>query len=251
MAQDAEKEGGLLSIFYRLPALFCIWINLLVFPLAEAATAEPPESGHQSLVVVDGYFQYQAGAWAKYQIHDLKKNERSTIVFSTLERTEKEGGPAIWMEIAVTPEQQDPVITRVLLEETPQGPGQPLEIIVQPHGMTPFIIPKSFLEKAQAEPQSAIAIKPHESTAKPITIKTSKRQLSAIQVEATDEQGGPVKAVLSNEVPPLGLVRAETSDLTMKLKSFGKNAQTKIEGEPINFYLWLTLQVGKGVTGGD
>jgi hypothetical protein len=184
-----------------------------------------------------------------YKIHDLKKNKRSTMFISTLERVQRDGISAIWMEIAITPEGEGQVVTRVLLEETPKGPGKPLEVIVQPHGMDPFTVPESFMEQAEENTQEPKTIKPHEASAKPITLKTSKRKLKAYKVEALDEKGNPVKAVVCDQIPPLGLVRAQTKNMTMRLKSFGKKAKTKIKGEPLNFYLWLTKQIGKGLAG--
>ena len=242
MLQKTLKISGLLTFLLCLAA-FCtspVW----------SADSNMPESGQSSMVVVDGYFKFHPGAWALYKIHDLKKNKRSTMFISTLEREERDGIPAIWMEIAITPEGEGRVVTRVLMEETPKGPGKPLEVIVQPNGMDPFTVPDSFLEEGEKNAQQPRTIKPQDGSAKTITLKTSKRKLKAIKVEAEDEKGNPVKAIVCEYIPPLGLVRAETKDMTMKLKSFGKKAKTKIKGEPMNFYLWLTMQIGKGLSGG-
>lgn len=231
--------------------LFVQWVvcAVLVFVAPGLCTGENmPEPSHKSMVVVDGYFQYHYGAWATYTIHDIAKGEDSIIFFSTLEREEYEGNPAMWMEIAVRAKGQEEVVTRVLLEETAQGPGKPYAVVVQPHGMEPFTVPDSFMEEAEKESQGNTVIQPH-GTAKAMKITVGQRVLKGWLVQGEDDTGRPVEAVVSDTLPPLGLVRVKTPDITMKLKNFGSNAQSKIEGVPMNFYLWLTLQIGKGLSG--
>jgi len=44
------------------------------------------------------------------------------------------------------------------------------------------------------------------------------------------------------------VVMAETDEVGMYLDNWGMQAKSRIEGTPMNFYLWLMMQIGDGLT---
>lgn len=62
---------------------------------------------------------------------------------ATLERLDRNGKPCSWMEIGITPEEDPPVVTRFLVEDTETGPDEINAIVVQVRGYEPFTVPES------------------------------------------------------------------------------------------------------------
>ncbi len=82
----------------------------------------------------------------RYFIHDREKKEYYRMYIATLERLNCDGRACSWMEVGMTPEKDPAVVTRFLVEETRNGPGELLDVIVQVQGYSPFTVPKSFYE---------------------------------------------------------------------------------------------------------
>jgi len=51
-------------------------------------------------------------------------------------------------------------------------------------------------------------------------------------------------ALVSEEVAPIGVVLAESPQVDMVLSDWGTGAKSRIEGTPVNFYVWLMMQMG-------
>lgn len=222
-------------------------LALLAMTWSAAAWAEEQQiQGQRPIPVVEGAFKLQEGAWATYKIHDLKKNQRSRMYFATLSRVDHEGVRAMWMEIAVKPEGEQLVRTRILAEDTPKGPGRVLEVIVQPEGYDPFYVPQSFFADQGGDTADFEQITP-QAKSQAVNITIGKRKFSGWRVIGQDQNGAKVEAVASLSVPPLGLVSSSTADVRMEIDEWGMGAKTLIKGEPVNFYLWLIDQIGKGM----
>ena len=125
-------------------ALICILLGAI-----PAAAKNPPTSAGQPIIMVDGSWNPKVGAWSVYRITDLRTKEVSTMYFATLQKTSVEGKPARWLEVDVTTQDKNQVVTRILAEESPKGLGKVLEVIVQPKGYGPFTVPQSMLESEQ------------------------------------------------------------------------------------------------------
>lgn len=205
--------------------------------------------GQRPLPVMQGWFKARPGAWASYLVRDRKKDEYYHLYFSTLERDSARERPAIWMEVVVKPTGQEPVVTRFLAEETADGPGKLLEVIVQPTGYEPFSVPESFFEDQTKGVGQVQAMSP-QGQAQRVKLSYLGRALEVVRVQAKDAKGGAIGAMVSEQVPPLCLVGAVTPEVEMYLDDWGDGAQSLIQGEPVNFYLWLALQMGKAM-GGD
>jgi len=67
-------------------------------------------------------------------------------------------------------------------------------------------------------------------------------------VEAVDAKGSTLGALVSEEVAPIGVIMAESPLMGMYLSDWGGGAKSMIEGTPVNFYVWLMMQMGGAIT---
>ena len=217
--------------------------------LAPAQGQAAEIKGQRPMMIVGDTFRFTPGAWAVYFIHDREKKEYYKMYIATLERLNCEGKACSWMEVGVTPEKDPAVVTRFLVEETRNGPGEILDVIVQVQGYSPFTVPKSFYKGDASEKDvgnfqgAAVA----RRIAKRI-IPIGGRTVNAWDVEAVDAKGSPMDALVSEEVAPIGVIMAESPLFGMYLSDWGGGAQSKMEGTPVNFYVWLMMQMGGALT---
>jgi len=203
--------------------------------------------GQKPVMFIGDTFQFVPGAWASYVVHDRAKDEHYRMWMATLEKAPQGNKPASWMEIEVVMEKNPPVVTRFLVEETPQGPGELLEVIVQMKGYSPFTVPEKYYKEQDKEVGNFQVARTVKRVVQR-TIRFAQRDLTVVEVEAIDAQGKRVAATVSESVLPIGVVLAETEEVGMYLDNWGAQAKTKITGTPMNFYLWLMMQIGDGLT---
>ena len=216
-----------------------------------AVTAPAPcgaeVKGQRPMMIVEDVFQFTPGAWSDYLIHDRSKQEYYRMSIATLERLDRNGKPCSWMEIGVTPEKEPPVVTRLLVEQTKTGPGEIYEVIVQVRGYAPFTVPESFFrgeDKDVGNFKTTAVAKRVERRVVPV----AGRSVGAWDVEAVDAAGDVTAALVSEEVAPIGVILAESPQVDMVLSDWGTGAKSKIEGTPVNFYVWLMMQMGDALT---
>ena len=223
--------------------------SLLVFMLGSmtGSALAADIQGQKPVMFVGNAFQFVPGAWASYYIHDKAKNEHYIMHMATLEKIKQDGKQCSWMEIEMLPESGPSAVTRILTEETKQGPGDLLEVIVQVKGYSPFTVPKKYYE---GENKEVGEFRTTQITKRIVrrTFDLSGRNITAWEVEAADDKGNISEALVSEQVLPIGVILAETSQAGMYLKDWGMNAKSKIDGTPMNFYLWLMMQIGAGLT---
>ena len=217
---------------------------LISFP---GATLAGDIQGQKPVMFVGDTFQFVPGAWASYYVHDKGKDEHYVMHMATLDKLKQDGKQCSWMEIEMLPESGPSVVTRLLVEETKQGPGDLLEVIVQVKGYSPFTVPKKYYEGENKEVGEFHTTQIAKRIARR-TFDLSGRSIAAWEVEAVDDKGNKTEALVSEQILPIGLVLAETSQANMYLKDWGANAKSKIDGTPMNFYLWLMMQIGAGLT---
>jgi hypothetical protein len=211
----------------------------LLVPQGRAAEIE----GQRPMMIVGDAFQFTPGAWSSYYVHDRAKKEYYRMYIATLERLTRDGKACSWMEVGVTPEKDPAVVTRFLVEETRSGPGEILDVIVQVQGYSPFTVPESFYRGEEKDvghfKGSAVAQRISRRV-----IPIGGRSVNAWDVEAVDDKGEPMEALVSEDVAPIGVVMAESPLIGMYLADWGAGAKSKIEGTPVNFYVWLMMQMG-------
>jgi len=226
------------------PRLLLLVIILIALPGAALAA---DIQGQKPVMFIGNAFQFVPGAWSSYYVHDKEKNEHYIMHMATLERLKQDGKQCSWMEIEMLPESGPSVVTRLLVEETKQGPGDLLEVIVQVKGYSPFTVPRKYYEGENKEVGEFRTTQIAKRIARR-TFDLSGRSIAAWEVEAVDDKGNMTEALVSEQVLPIGVIMAETSQAGMYLKDWGLSAKSKISGTPINFYLWLMMQIGAGLT---
>ena len=225
------------------PRLLLLVIILIALPGAALAA---DIQGQKPVMFIGNAFQFVPGAWSSYYVHDKEKNEHYIMHMATLERLKQDGKQCSWMEIEMLPESGPSVVTRLLVEETKQGPGDLLEVIVQVKGYSPFTVPRKYYEGENKEVGEFRTTQIAKRIARR-TFDLSGRSIAAWEVEAVDDKGNMTEALVSEQVLPIGVIMAETSQAGMYLKDWGLSAKSKISGTPINFYLWLMMQIGAGL----
>ena len=235
-------------------------------PAVAADSMDQKLMGQKPIVIIDDAFQFVPGAWANYQVHDKSRGEFYRMRIATLEKQPAGRQPASWMEIEVEAAGTPDVITRLHVLETPHGPGELLDVVVQMKGHQPFNVPKKFHstnahqnDRESAQENDKANDKDNDNgigdfqIARALgrlaerNVRLGDRDILVTDVEARDPLGKPMLATVSEAVPPLGIVSVETESITMRLDSWGTRASSAISGKPINFYLWLLKLIGREV----
>ena len=202
--------------------------------------------GQKPLLLIGDKFQFIPGSWAAYRIQDKTKNESYRMYIAVLDKNNKQKPPASWMEIGVESAGNPAVVTRMLAEETPQGPGKMLKVIVQVAGYAPFNVPKKYFQGKDAEVAPTVPAQIVKRLEKR-TFTAGTRQVEGWEVEAEDAKGSRTRGVVSEEVLPIGVLEAETVDMKMSLEEWGMDARTRIQGKPRAFFLWILEQLVKDI----
>jgi hypothetical protein len=233
----------------KLHCLYGVWFCVLslFFGLSFSVTTDAAGiEGQKPVMVIGEVFQFVPGSWATYSIHDRVKNERYRMYMSTLEKVKCGDKSCSWMEVEVSPENGGTIASRFLVEETKDGPGELFEVIIQMKGFLPFVVPKKLYEGKEKEigdfQTSYVAKRVGKKT-----VSLDGKTIPVWEVEATDKKARKIKALVSEQIPPMGIVKAETEKTDIELEKWGTGAKTRIEGTPANLYLWLIKQLGQGI----
>jgi len=120
-------------------------------------------------------------------------------------------------------------------------------VIVQAEGYSPFKVPKKYFKGKNQEVgnfETAHVVKRLEKR----TLSHKGKEIQAVIVEAEDSSGQKISATVSEELPPIAVFEVENQDIRMTVDDWGLGAKTKITGTAIPFWLWVTEQVGKGLS---
>jgi hypothetical protein len=231
--------------------LLAVGLAVAVSSVVSAAEKIP---GQRPLLVIGDQFQWVHGSWATYDLYDKAKRERSKMYIAILEQGKKKNRQGIWLEVGIEMRGEPKVMTRMLAEMTPSGPGDLLEAIVQVEGMGAFSVPGSFMKQGNEEGERQVGqVRPAREVRRmeERVITRRGRELKVWDVEAEDADGKPVKAVVSIELPPIAVVSADTDEMQMEIVDWGLAARSRITSKPMNFYLWIASQIGKGMSEGE
>jgi hypothetical protein len=224
-----------------------IYILMLMFLISYPLILSAEEiKGQKPMMLIGETFQFVQGSWSRYFIHDKVKNEYYQMSIAILEKERRDWKDCSWMEVEIISESNPPVVTKFLAEETKEGPGDLKEVIVQVKGYSPFTVPGSFYEgkdKEVGDFKTAHVVKRIEKN----LINYKNKTLNVWKIEAQDPKGKIIDALISEEVPPIGVVMVESPESSMYLDDWGINAKSRIEGTPLNFYIWLIHQTFNGM----
>jgi len=224
---------------FRPACLLAGFLALAVFVPAQEIPGQKP------MVVIAETFQFLPGTWAEYTILDKEKNETYRFHFAVMTKEIVKGIPCWWIEIEVESAANPVVVTRFLAEETPNGPGDLKKAVVQVEGYSPFTIPAGFLRGDDAEVgqvRQAHIVKRLEER----SITHAGKTISAVVVEAEDEDARRMTATVSLELPPIALFSCEDETIRMSVNDWGTGATSKIKGPAMPFFLWIMEQVTAG-----
>ena len=226
---------------------FFKWLTLIVLFFATNMASADDIKGQKPVLLIGDSFQFIKGAWASYQVVDQAKGEQYRMWIATLDKKDRGKKPSSWMEVEVEMPGHPVVVTRFLVRETKQGPGDLLDVIVQMKGYSPFKVPEKYYKGEKNKEVGKFEVAQTVTRLAERTMSLRGRELTVVDVEALDRQGGTLKATVSESVPPIGLVAADANGVKMQLDDWGMAATSHIEGTPINFYLWLMKQIGMEV----
>jgi len=221
---------------------------IVLFLAVGGQTAKQTIPGQKQFIVIGDSFRFVEGSWASYKIFEKAKSQEYTMQITILERPVKKGKLLRWMEIAVDMPDQPGVVTRILAEETPQGPGELNDVIVQVAGYSPFRVPKKYYRDPKNLQAGRVQPAVTKKRLNRCDADCGGQIISAWELEAEAADGTPLKAVVSEEVPPIGVCSAENSDITMRLTAWGSGAKTAIHGSPRSFTLWILEQLAEGLS---
>ncbi len=205
--------------------------------------------GQKQMMIVDDTFRFVPGTWGDYTIVDKVKKESYHFVLSILNDKQVHGKNCSWMEIRTDMKGKPSVITKVLVEKTRQGPGEPLKAIVQIAGFDPFIVPEKYLKgkDAQVAPEEKFRVVKHIRQQE---VSFKGRTIHLWKVRAASENGKKIMAWVSEEIPPLGVYKVDIPAYGMYLNDWGTGAKSEIKGSPMNFYLWIAKIIGAALADG-
>ncbi len=232
-------------------------IILSAFPrLTQARSADSgaPMPNHPPPIIVGDMFQFVEGAWAEYEVLDKSDNSTFILRMSILGQEQARSSMFSrrqtyrWLEIDVQLPDEPRVVINYLAEETPEGPGEPNEMILQIEGYRdPIRFGRMWL-RGSGDP---IVDAEYEWVRQDVgeeVIRHGGRSFTAWRVQGEAEVGTTVEAVVSDALPPFGLFFVETNDQRMTLRDWGMGAQSSITGQPIGLTRWISRQVREGIS---
>jgi len=218
-----------------------------------AAPTPDPMSGQQAIPMMEDEFQFIPGTWALYKLIP-KEGPESQMRFSVLEEVKQRRGRAFWIEIEIVSSTNPTVVTRVLLPETDNGPGDAQKAYVQIEGYRPFEVPRKYMKSNPKKKQQGVGeFTTFESIGEPEddTIEWKGKTYSISVVSALDQNGNPVTVATSKDIPPLGILLVDSVDMKMELIDWGTDAETRIVGKPVGLWRWIFGLVVNAVADGE
>lgn len=225
---------------------FVQWVVLgsvgFIFLSPSAVRGQEPMQGQTPVPMMGSEFRFVPGTWGMYKLTGTGDMPESKMVFSVLDEVKQRKGKAYWMEIEIYTNDQPAVVTRILVPDTGDGPGEAIEACVQITGYRPFKVPRKYLKadsKNEQEQVGQFLRYDPAGTPKAKNIEWKGRTLKASTVDVTDAQGNPSTVTISMDAPPLCIVMLDSSEVKMELLDWGTGATTKITGQPVGLWRWI------------
>ncbi len=229
-----------------------MWIALMLVAgcmLIPGVAGAETIQGQKQMLIVDDMFQFVPGTWGDYTIVDKVKKESYHMVFSVLNDEKVQGKDCSWMQIKIDMKGKPTVVTKILMEKTPKGPGKAMRAIVQVAGFDPFIVPEKYLKggKDQVAPSEKYEIV-RKLRKKKVIYKG--REVSLWQVQTATKEGKKATVWVAENVPPLGVFKVDLPGYGMVLNDWGTGARNEITGTPMNFYVWIAKVIASAFSKG-
>ena len=228
------------------------WMFGLVVALTVVVASPAPAQeikGQKPVLLVDGAFQFTPRSWGSYVIHDKETDEFYLFTMSVLDDETRKGQTGTWLEIDIDTFKER-VVTRALVEKKPAGPGDIMAAIVWVEGLKPFSVPEKYLTGADQE-VGQFTTATVGARAEQIAFTHDGQRMQGFLAEGRDDKGGAIRALVSLDVAPMGLVWADTAEMAMYLDDWGSGAATRITEKPIGMFAWIMDMVSRGLSGED
>ena len=188
-------------------------------------------------------FRFVPGSWGVYKLTGKEGAGEHKMYFAVLDEVkQRKGKKTYWMEIEVYTNDQPAVVTRILVPDTGEGPGDAQKAYVQIAGYRPFEVPRKYLKPNPKKKQEGVGqFMKYDLSGEPEEkdLQWKGRTLKATTVEARDSEGRPTEVTVSLEAPPLCIVKLDSPDAKMELLDWGTGAKTKIVGKPVGMWRWV------------
>ena len=155
----------------------------------------------------------------------------------------------IWIELKVQAEEQPLVITKILAENTPKGPGDVKKAAVWIEGYDPFWIPDKLMERQDKKISNFQGITDKEVIESRIGRLLGKIVTVKKVIARMPNHGERLTAYVSKDIPPLGIVMLKGPHVDMYLRAWGMQRGSWMTKEPVSFYWWIMKQVGRALYG--
>ncbi len=230
------------------------WVGTGVFLMGggmAGVAQDMPVKAQPPVPIVGSAFQFVPGTWATYKLKPADGSPGTELYFAVFEKRKRFRRVSYWMEFEVVSKDTPPVVTRMLVPDTGEGPGAAAKAYVQIEGYRPFEVPRSFLKPdphahgGQAVGQFATL--KGGAVVRETWLQRKGQRLKVALVEAVDAEGRAVQVAVCEEVLPLGVVRLRSPELEMDLVDWGEGAVSKIVGKPVGLWRWLCGVVADGV----
>ncbi len=205
--------------------------------------------GQKPLVVLTGNFFYVPGSWARYSVLDKTTNESYTLTVAVLDRRRADRRVYARLEVAFVPKVGPSVITRVLAEQTDQGPGPIQSGVMQVEGLAPLSVPQNILgpgDDRLVPIERAAITRINGETA----VCCQGKLVRAWRVEVRMPDGSPATAIVSRELAPTSISELESASLRLSADDWGRGVESAIREPPLPFGLWLLSQMPARLKGG-
>ena len=215
---------------------------MFLSPTTQAAPQQDPMQGQKPVPMVAGEFRFVPGSWGIYKLKSADDPQDYKMYFAILDEVKQRKGKAYWMEIEMYTNDHPAVVTKILVPDTGDGPGDVLKAYVQLTGYRPFEVPGKYLKPDPKKKQDGVGQFEKydlagQSGEKEIIWKG--RKLKATTTDTTDAQGKPTSVTISTEAPPLCVVKMNSPQVQMELLDWGTDAKTKMIGKPVGLWRWV------------
>lgn len=209
---------------------------------AVAQQGPDPMQGQTPAPMVAQEFRFVPGSWGLYKLTHGDDPQETQMYFAILDEVRQRRRTAYWMEIEVESAESPKVVTRLLVPDTGEGPGDAQKAYVQIEGYRPFEVPRKYLKPDPKKTQDSVgqfAKFDLKGDPKEKAITWKGRKLKATTVDTVDAQGRPTQITISLDAPPLCIVKLNSPEANMELLDWGTGAKTKIEGKPVGMWRWV------------
>jgi hypothetical protein len=230
----------------RTAARLCLFTlaGLFALPISGVAQGPPqnmpagPMGPMAGVPKIFGTFDPKPGVWAEYNIVDKMTGERSKMRMSILSKE----GDLIWYEV-VNQQPKSVNVIKMLVKGHPNDTENIQRLIIQSGDEKPVEMPRDFVmmgrkmathmfTERSGVPQHAENVTSKDVGTKTVTVQAG--TFTGMEKQILDDKGTVLSTyVFVESVPPFGIAVSDAEHTTMELTAYGKDAASRIKGEPV------------------